>query len=207
LRAVWSEGRFSETTSRDKPGAQFDPSVLTSALHSSLFAKYLDLVLEVEGAIHSFLGWCDSCPCHHDLFERARCEHTKVRFETFKTACLNRHFGASACPLAGLRAPGFLCGGLEDLMSKVFETSFSDLLVIPDGMAALTNDEQQIVSEDLSTVRSRIQLGLQTKTAIRETKHAGVSSILLSRESGDDFQAFCKGLRFFPQRLHACTHR
>jgi hypothetical protein len=66
--------------------------------------------------------------------------------------------------MAGLQAPEFVCGALQDVIGRLWTIRFSDLLTVPEDMRALTSIEQQVLAEDLAAAKAHIQLNLQTKT-------------------------------------------
>jgi hypothetical protein len=76
--------------------------------------------------------------------------------------------------MAGLRAPEFVCGEVEELMLKLVDSRFKDLLSGSDGTPALEPSEQQILAEDFAKARAHVQLELQTKTDTLKTHTLGL---------------------------------
>jgi hypothetical protein len=174
LRAAWSAGRFAdaatdETKHRSESNnVKFDQTLLTTTLHSGLFAKYLEFIISIEQLTHRLEGWADGCPCHAALFEFAANDlPTSGRFQSFRSACIRRHYGRdiTVCPMNGLNAPELVAGKALELLQSLCDISFANLIsdAAAPGAMPLTDEDRQTLAQDIATARAHLQLELQTK--------------------------------------------
>ena len=66
----------------------FSIPLLTQTLRSGYFAKYMEAILAIAGAVDSFARWAEACPCHDHLL-------TQLKSRYRREAMLQMHFWRS----------------------------------------------------------------------------------------------------------------
>ena len=148
---------------------KFDITVLTETIHSSMFARYADLILTLEDVTLSFATWAEDCPCHGRLLQHCRAEKQARSLVGHGSAVGRYHVfkaygaGHARCPMQGKRAPELAADGLLDVFGQVWSLHASLFLSAPSGSMPLSPADLRVISEDLEAGKVHMQLLLQAK--------------------------------------------
>ena len=129
LEAAWDAGRFTKVEEGDnanKYGARFR-KMQDGALNVTLITKTIrdpnwwafGAMLEcLHAAVEDLAAWAERCPCHGWIQELGECEADRLRALLRKLGIDLGDTQSFVCPLAGMRAPEFAEGALEQVIKN-----------------------------------------------------------------------------------------
>ena len=171
IRKVWNRKAFEdgitdEKRSKSVEGVRMNLAVITQAIQSEYWWRYLDMLGNNIGALGEELAsWMSRCPCHRGLGTSQ--SEVSRRMKSFMKEYLTdteRREASLPCPLAGKLAPEVALGHhLEFISGKRFSMKLDLLNSLAAGSTSLGQEDVDLIIADFLRAFDRFIVTVQLK--------------------------------------------